>query len=582
MAGIKSDYAIAWGRALASIRASDAFESSREDVLLKFDAAFKSASAQQEDRIGVALADLENKGWVKKHTVGSQGHQGFWEASRSLISVLDYAFNYLANPSLPGDAAMIGALAQRLQQVKIMDGSTLPPLTRNSQRSQTDLRLWRGKLSQERRTLSVQIEAVLGPGTPAVSAVAPIRVQAKQSDASMQYGQIQPIQQRNVQAGNVQQQPAAEVMVISPILQQPKQTAPPEAFMLSMASCIQLLEIAMANADVDVHGLAEAVITCRSAAAGFDPIGVQKLMTAEQRLSGMLENRLGLALESLDCKNLWVTFLRMYRLLKQCRVLGYDGPSTLKAHDKMAELSLSDDPVLNVFKLPRVDAHALQHFQRLFDVCTCPGAFNLPRLQVERVIEVYHECTRAEYLLRRSELVAKCEAGGPVKQMSVKSQDPSINWNEFLGCSHKPLETKYNEFFAFHGTSPSIAEVITDTDFKINREAVHGYTFGRGVYLSEYVTHAQFFASSVMGGMEDNRCAILVCRCFAGRVQEAGQWPKTAQRHTQADQFEQRLKDGTFHSTMGAEWPDHYEMREFILADDDQVLPEFIVICRMG
>lgn len=353
--------------------------------------------------------------------------------------------------------------------------------------------------------------------------------------------------------------------------------------MLSSSACLQLLEIAVPNADVDLHGLADAVLTVRAAAAGLDSDATQKLAQAEQLLQQKLEERLDEALKSLDPKNLWVTFLRMYRLVKRCRQLGFSVPAYTKAVQMMKDLSLSDDPVLNVFKRPLADPSALQHFQRLLDVCRCPNFFNLPRLIVERVLQVHHECTRAEYLLRRSQLVAECETGGLVQQINVKSQD--VSWDAFLGSTVMPLEPKYNEFYAFHGTSPSTAEIITDTDFKIKREdleADHGYTFGRGVYLSEYVTHAQLFAQHICKPLDDGRCAILVCRIFCGRIQEAGQWPQTSVEHTRKTEFESRLKDGTYHSTMGAEWPSNYELREFVLADDDQVLPEFIVICRAG
>merc|ERR1712224_49510 len=111
----------------------------------------------------------------------------------------------------------------------------------------------------------------------------------------------------------------------------------------------------------------------------------------------------------------------------------------------------------------------------------------------------------------------KCE------QIKVKSQE--LQWDHIMGQGLKPPEAKYNEFYAFHGTSPSVAQIITETDFKIKRSPDHGYTFGRGIYLAEYVTHAQFFASSLCGGFGDGeRCAIVVCRAFCGRVQDAGKW----------------------------------------------------------
>jgi len=341
----------------------------------------------------------------------------------------------------------------------------------------------------------------------------------------------------------------------------------------------------MANADVDVYGLTEAVMICKAEDSASAPDYLLK--QAEASLKGLLEDRLEDAIAKLDPKNLWVTFLRMHRFMKYCRMVGYQNEivAFAKAREKMKELELSDDPDLDVIKIPRVaEPSVIQHFQKLFDVCTI-DFMQLSKLTVERVIEVQHECTRAEYLLRRSQLVSDCESGEAVKQISVKSQQ--VDWTQpgIWRGPRKPPEAKYNEFYAFHGTSPSIAEVITDTDFKINSQAVHGFTFGRGVYVSEYVTHAQFFSERVCGGLDGNRCAILVCRVFCGRIQDAGEWPNTAQRHEDAAKFEKNLESGRYHSTMGAEWPPSftcpqgYKLREFILDNDDQVLPEFIVIC---
>lgn len=579
---MNDDYVFAWGRTLASIRATTAIESpDLSDVLNAFDKAFSAVAAKKQDRVGAALQQLEAQGLVKQYTVDGIGYEGFWGASRPFVASLHAIDKSLANLPSQLDLGSLAALTQSLQTAKLMDGSKLPPLARKSQSSQNDLRVWRSKLLHERCTLCVRAEEF--SRQPTIQPVAPMLKKAKAPGQDKLTGKVEMISKPDGPlispvAANLKSC-AAPAAAPPPVWGTPGLAA--EQRTLSTTLAIQLLEVAVSNADVDVHGLAEAVLLCRAHTATLDPMAMQKLMQAEPRLRELLATRLEEAVGALDPKNLWVTFLRMYRLVKQCSSLGYDIPAYTKAREMMQMLMLSDDPVLNVFKLPRMDASVLQHFQALFDLCRAPDFCDLPRLLVERVIEVYHECTRAEYLLRRSQLVSECDNGGAVNQISVKSQQ--VSWDAFLGSSHKPLEPKYNEFYAFHGTSPAIAEVITDTDFKVKRKnlpADHGYTFGRGVYLSEYATHAQFFAQYVCGGLAHDRCAILVCRVFAGRIQDAGAWAHTSKTHDKAHEFEQGLKNGAYHSTMGAEWPENPELREFILADDDQVLPEFIVICK--
>merc|ERR1711990_589711 len=99
----------------------------------------------------------------------------------------------LNNPSSPVDAALSMALAQSLQQIKLMDASTLPPLARVSHRSETDLRLWRSKLSQERRKLSALIQAVCSQSQHFIPPAVPRLKQAQPPGLPMLTGKIMAI-----------------------------------------------------------------------------------------------------------------------------------------------------------------------------------------------------------------------------------------------------------------------------------------------------------------------------------------------------------------------------------------------------
>lgn len=240
---------------------------------------------------------------------------------------------------------------------------------------------------------------------------------------------------------------------------------------------------------------------------------------------------------------------------------------------------------MDLEKVPLTDPNVIRVFQQLFDSCRnekMAAMVPCPPLVVEEVFMVSHEQTRAEYLLRRSALVRDCDEGDEYERIRVPSQQVSLK--DVLGLTEEPVDANYNEFYLFHGTSAHVAELITDTDFLIKTAADNGWTFGRGVYAAEWVTHAQMFA--MMGdNFQSDVCTVLVCRAFAGRCQDAGHWPNTAEpcEDPPVADLEASIADGTFMSTTGSEWPNlDYEVHDFILPDDDQILPEFIVHCRIG
>eukprot|EP00747_Dinoflagellata_sp_TGD_P194529 gnl/TRDRNA2_/TRDRNA2_62047_c0_seq1.p1 gnl/TRDRNA2_/TRDRNA2_62047_c0~~gnl/TRDRNA2_/TRDRNA2_62047_c0_seq1.p1 ORF type:complete len:529 (+),score=73.64 gnl/TRDRNA2_/TRDRNA2_62047_c0_seq1:188-1774(+) len=517
-----NEYLISWARKLVDIRASDAKTTSDSEVLKVFDdeLAKQKAVANDEGVVGAVLAKLEDQGLVKLYTCivrdAGNGYQDFWSASLPLLR-LAYSANVALckNPS----AERTSSLREHVHSLATvqLNGSTFPPLAQRSQRVQADFRLWRERLSCEIVSIRAKLEACLN--------------------------QIERLGEE-------------------PILKE-----------------LQALKVAVANADVDIHGLADAVASCRVVAQNIGEAGAQQLSKAEEKLTQLMTRQLLHASATLDPKNLWVTWTRLFRLMQKCQQLHLNIPELVQIRERVHQLTLSDDLHIDVVKMPRLEECVVEHFQQLFDLARCEF-MGLDRLIVERVVEVQHECTRAEYLLRREELVKDCDRN-KCEQVRVKSQD--LQWSRIMGKCLRPPEAKYNEFYLFHGTSPSAAQLITETDFKIKRSPDHGYTFGRGVYLAEYVTHAQFFSSYVCGGFgpgDGKRCAILVCRAFCGRVQDAGRWQHTARAHTRKAEFEKALDEGKHHSTMGWEWPRNPELREFVLADDDQVLPEFIVICK--
>jgi hypothetical protein len=202
-------------------------------------------------------------------------------------------------------------------------------------------------------------------------------------------------------------------------------------------------------------------------------------------------------------------------------------------------------------------------------------------LTVDRVVQVKHEQTRAEYLLRRVRLLKDFRKNpGPLLINSLEVESSKVRgWAPYVGA--EPGENEGNEVYLFHGTSRSLAEKITDTDFLIDVQAAHARTFGEGIYLAEYVNHAQFFSNLASESFEELCTPVInVCRAFCGRLQVVEEVHEhTTETHWRADKLEENLFNEVFHSTMACEWPAAPNLREFVFLDDDQVLPEFLVYC---
>lgn len=304
---------------------------------------------------------------------------------------------------------------------------------------------------------------------------------------------------------------------------------------------------------------------------------------AEDQLRDTLDEELAIRTAALSPKNLWGTWLELYNIMRLVDDLGWEDelPNYEAACQQAEALGLSYDDQMDLDKVEVTDPRAFDTMQQLFDSCRCEELNSvgvpLPRLVVQEIWHVQHEQTKAEYLLKRQELMAECDAY-PIQQYSVPSQ--RVNMSSINGGF--PLASQYNEFYLFHGTNDEVAEKITDSDFLIKTAADNGWTFGQGVYAAEFVNHAQMFA--MMGnGFEGDEVTILVCRAFCGRIQDAGAWPNTGQPTLNVSDLEANISSGAYMSTTGSEWPQtNYRVHDFILPDDDQILPEFIVKCTFG
>jgi hypothetical protein len=237
----------------------------------------------------------------------------------------------------------------------------------------------------------------------------------------------------------------------------------------SATEAYDLLE-GVLRSDGGHDALYDAVLVCREYATDFEVPAMRRLGTAEERLRGQLNAELLLATKLVadSSADLIRTWPRLRRALLRCKMLGMTDLAAFRnAQEQAACLQMNPHSY--------VDASLLQHFQQLFDsMRTSPK-----RLVVERVIELQPGRARVDYLLRRISWARQCEG---VSAVRVKSQRK--NWSGSLGVSHDPVNAECNEFYLFCSASTKNFADYADGQLDLD-------TFGRGIYLAEYATHAE-------------------------------------------------------------------------------------------
>lgn len=138
-----------------------------------------------------------------------------------------------------------------------------------------------------------------------------------------------------------------------------------------------------------------------------------------------------------------------------------------------------------------------------------------------------------------------------------------------------PLAANVNEKIMFHGTSPIASETIATTNFQTKMAGSStGTLYGRGIYASDNCTKGDEYAAADKDGIH----TMLVCRAVLGRIHY------TAEVKPDPRQCEELCMSGVFHSVLGDRRKCRGTFREFVVFDDAQVYPHYIVkyvrICK--
>lgn len=233
----------------------------------------------------------------------------------------------------------------------------------------------------------------------------------------------------------------------------------------------------------------------------------------------------------------------------------------------------------NLFAQVQCDAAELARLQALFD-----GSFRAKytrdrrgekvpkRLILDRAVRVQNAQGWAEFTGRqdeiRAELARRRQEGLPMMTTvdGLKTQVP-----DFMQGAGKALDGETNGAWLFHGTTAG--QAIAKEAFLVDLAGSNaGTLYGRGIYLAESVTKSDEYSKEDEAGFRQ----ILVCRACLGNMLYCDE------KAPNKDEMMSKVMSGQYHSVLGDREKLHGTFREFVVYDEDQIYPEFVVWYRRG
>mmetsp|Transcript_40716 Transcript_40716/g.117867 ORF Transcript_40716/g.117867 Transcript_40716/m.117867 type:complete len:505 (-) Transcript_40716:135-1649(-) len=175
------------------------------------------------------------------------------------------------------------------------------------------------------------------------------------------------------------------------------------------------------------------------------------------------------------------------------------------------------------------------------------------------------EADPSDFVEYKTDTVASME---PVTDGAETTEEIAAALAAQLG---EPMLPSVNETLLFHGTNANAAGIITTEDFRINLAGSHaGTLYGRGVYFAENASKSDEYTSASADGLRH----MLLCRVVLGRAMY------NDQKDTDPRACEDACLRGKFHSVLGDRKKCRGTFREFIIFDEEQVYPSFILVYR--
>jgi len=138
-------------------------------------------------------------------------------------------------------------------------------------------------------------------------------------------------------------------------------------------------------------------------------------------------------------------------------------------------------------------------------------------------------------------------------------------------------EVAVNEFLLFHGSKPSAVENICRSEFMVKMAGANtGSLYGAGIYFGENSSKSDEYSSDESTGIYQGLYAMLLCRVTCGRMYYTDEVRPDHLKIEAACRGPRPL----FHSVLGDRVKARGTYREFVVFNNDQAYPEYVIIYR--
>eukprot|EP00931_Biecheleriopsis_adriatica_P045287 TRINITY_DN25958_c0_g1_i1.p1 TRINITY_DN25958_c0_g1~~TRINITY_DN25958_c0_g1_i1.p1 ORF type:complete len:623 (+),score=115.21 TRINITY_DN25958_c0_g1_i1:32-1900(+) len=136
------------------------------------------------------------------------------------------------------------------------------------------------------------------------------------------------------------------------------------------------------------------------------------------------------------------------------------------------------------------------------------------------------------------------------------------------------LQADVNEVYLWHGTSPQGALGIVDSGFRIDMAGTStGMMFGPGAYFAECCSKSDEYAKDDSKGIYKNLYCLLLCRVVLGETLQL-----TTGGEATLGMIKSAINSGSYDSVLGNREASVNTYREFVVYDERQVYPEFVLL----
>jgi len=200
------------------------------------------------------------------------------------------------------------------------------------------------------------------------------------------------------------------------------------------------------------------------------------------------------------------------------------------------------------------------------------------RLEVDHVVVLSNSKTYLKYLIRQQvierEMPQSAQTDWSVRtDCSSPSRDGRMERRllKALGSLRRDL----NECYLWHGTGPNQVQNISKTGFDLQQAGSgRGSLFGRGLYFAESCLKADEYAKKD----QKELFPLILCRVTLGNVNYCDVEDPVAIRESLRRSC--RASTDFYHSVLGDREKTRKTFREFVIFDESQVFPEYIVWYR--